>query len=216
MDHELKALFKALLTKTAKDIDRISFEQEPNYTAAFFGKMHNEELTSSSGQKLKLTFSVSNDRGPGSAEKKTGIDIGMVFKWINQENDDVIFEKAIFAQAKNRLLELSTHEEAALAAQCQLMKRHTNSYITLDCPYDSTPPKICQSSDTMPYWKNDSPIELGEYLCDIVFECKDGDQTQKVIEMAKRSNRTFTIETNAPHPEIAMRNTSKRHNRPSR
>ncbi|KCV73838.1 hypothetical protein Y011_21485 [Vibrio parahaemolyticus VP49] len=87
-------------------MDRTSYENEPNYIAGFFGKLHNETLTSSTGQFLKIVTSTSNDRGPGTAEKKTGIDFGMVFKWVDSEKE-IVFEKAVIAQAKNHLFNLS-------------------------------------------------------------------------------------------------------------
>lgn len=208
MEEELKTRFKELLTSTSKKMDRTSYNNEPNYIAGFFGKLHNETLTSSTGQFLKIVTSTSNDRGPGTAEKRTGIDFGMVFKWVDSEKE-IVFEKAVIAQAKNRLFTLSNKDKQDLQSQCEKMSKITNSYIAMDCPYDQSIPSICRSSKQPPFWDENSEIDLAEYLCDIVLECLEGDTSKEVIDIAKRSDRGLVLETNAPRPKIKNENKPK-------
>ena len=202
MDQVLKEGLRELLKSAAKKIDRIAFEQEPNYTAALFGKLHEERIESPSGQFLKLSYSISNDRGPNSAEKKTGTDIGMIFRWEDPQNGE-IFEKAVLAQAKNYLHKLSNDEKTRLSEQCIQMSHFTKSYIVMDCPYDRTIPSICRSSDSPPYW-SESTMRFDDYLVDVVLECHDGDTSKNIIEMAKRADRRMIIETNSPSPILKM------------
>ena len=208
MEQELKDLLKSFLRDTAGKIDRDSFQQEPSYTSAFFGKLHNERLETASGNFIEMSFSSSNDRGPGAAEKKTGIDIGMVFKWTDPSAGEV-FAKAVLAQAKNKLPKLSKKEFRHLSSQCQQMGKITNSYIALDCPYDRSIPTIFRSSLSPPYWHEKS-VGLDEYLTETVFECLDGDTTDRVIDIAKRADRRLVFNTNAPRPNPKPKASLKR------
>ncbi|WP_278356267.1 MULTISPECIES: hypothetical protein [Idiomarina] len=210
MDKELKDLLKSLLLSTANKIDRVSFENEPNYVAGFFGKLHNETLTSSSGQFLKLTSSLSNDRGPGTAESITGIDFGMIFKWVDPDGE-IVFEKAILAQAKNHLFNLSNNEKFNLQSQCQKMSKLTSSYIAMDCPYNGSLPIICRSMGYPPFWDENNRLNLSDYICDIVLECLEGDISDKVVNAARRSDRGLVIRTNSPKPKLSrQRNQSNK------
>ncbi|HDZ9134289.1 TPA: hypothetical protein ACGFXY_003453 [Vibrio cholerae] len=208
MEEELKELFKELLIATSEKMDRTSYENEPNYIAGFFGKLHNETLTSSTGQFLKIVTSTSNDRGPGTAEKKTGIDFGMVFKWVDSEKE-IVFEKAVIAQAKNHLFNLSKKDKQDLQSQCEKMSKITDSYVAMDCPYDESVPLICRSSKQPPFWDEKSKISLAEYLCNIVLECLEGDTSKEVVDIAKRSDRGLVLKTNAPRPKIKNENKPK-------
>src|SRR5690606_33861337 len=109
-----------------------SFSQEPHFTSAFFGKLHNEELTNDNGQYIRLNFSASNDRGPRSAESITGVDVGMIFQWTY--SDGRSFEKAVLLQAKNCLMHLNSNEQGSLRSQCRKMRKITSSYVVMDCP----------------------------------------------------------------------------------
>lgn len=199
MDQELKQLFRDFLKTKSSLISRKSFEQEPHYTAALFGKLTNERIVSQSGQFLELQFSSSNDRGPNSAEKPTGIDIGMVFRWEDPDSG-VVLEKAVLMQAKNTLFALDKSEAKKLELQCAKMAKLTSSYVAMDCPYDGSVPLLCQSVATPPFWGRPS-LTLDDYLIDVVFQCKDGDVEQKVIDIAKLANRNLTFVTNSPKPK---------------
>jgi hypothetical protein len=215
MDKELKEMLKNFLLSIAKKMDRTSFQNEPNYVAGFLGKLHNETLTSSSGQFLKLTTSPSNDRGPGTAESKTGVDFGMVFKWVGPDGK-VLFEKAILAQAKNHLFNLSNQDKKDLQTQCYKMSGITSSYVAMDCPYDKSLPEICRSTDKPPYWDENTKQDLSEYLCDIVLECLDGDISDEVVNLAKRSDRGLVLKTNAPKPKLKNQHKQSRTVKPKR
>ncbi|MDD4915929.1 MAG: hypothetical protein PHW13_12930 [Methylococcales bacterium] len=188
-----------LLQNAALKIDRTSFWQEPQYTAAFFGKLHKERINNNTGEFVELLFSASNDRGKNSDENKTGIDIGMVFRWVDS-NKNVIFEKAILAQAKNHLDTLNKAQANDLSKQCKKMSTITSSYIVLDCPYNSSIPKIRQHKSEYPFWDTPS-ISLDDYIADTVMECLDGDKKDEVIALAQRADRGhLIIKTNSPKP----------------
>lgn len=104
MNDELLKKLKELLEKTAQKITRTQYGNEPNYTAAFFGKLTGEKIEVD-GQYIEFQFSISNDRGSSSAESHTGIDIGMVFTWHDDNGD---FEKAVLVQAKNNAIQHKT------------------------------------------------------------------------------------------------------------
>lgn len=212
MDQDLIDQFRALLQRAAKKIDRQSFEQEPHYTAALFGKLHNEQIHGKNGQYIELKFSSSNDHGPNTAEKRTGVDIGMVFRWLDPDTGEP-FEKAVLAQAKNNLLNLPKKESIALMNQCEKMRQYTESFVAMDCPYDLSIPKIGQSSSAPPFWKQPL-ISLDDYLIDIVFQCNDGDTNGQIVEMAKHADRRVTITTNSPKPKSAPRTITKARRRP--
>lgn len=197
LDMELDRKLRALLQAAAEKIDRASFEQEPHFTSAFFGKLHEEEVRNSAGQYIRFKFSASNDRGRGSAEKQTGIDVGMVFEWTDQ--DGTIFQKAVLLQAKNHLLNLSAAENEELSNQCVKMGALTSSYVVMDCPYDQSIPKVCLAMTTTPYWVP-PPVPLDEFLIHHVLACKQGDVAGNVVQIARQANRTVFVETNAPVP----------------
>jgi hypothetical protein len=199
MEQELKDELRKLLLSAATKIDRVSYNQEPHYTAAFFGKLHKERIESKTGSFIELSFSSSDDRGRGSAESKTGIDLGMVFKWTDSSSGLAV-EKAVLAQAKNNLFKLDARDSKDLSEQCQKMSQITSSYIVLDCPYDLSIPTICQSGSAPKYWKQ-PPIKFDEYLIDTVLQCLDGDFSEKVVKTAKRADRVLFVETNSPIPQ---------------
>lgn len=190
--------FRAKLLDAAIRTSRDQFYQEPHYTSAFFGNLNRVMLTGDYGQYLSIICSASNDRGPNSAESKTGIDIGIVVKWVNPKSGEV-FEKAVLLQAKNNLEGLYPSEILQLGEQCKMMKDHTLSYGVMDCPYDGSIPKIGRSSTNSPFWKTPL-IALDEYLIDTVFKCEDGDASENVINIAKNAHRTMKIATNSPRP----------------
>lgn len=213
MDQELIDSFRAYLTKVSKKINRTSFGQEPNYTAAFFGCLHEEKFMSKGREylALKLECSVSNDRGQGSAESKTGIDIGIVVKW-EDDQENSLKEKAILLQAKNKLPNIGTLDAKDLQEQCEKMKGITDSYCVMTCPYDGSIPKIARSSKISPFWKRPL-ISLDDYFIDTVFMCLDGDTENDVVERAKRADRTIQITTNSPVPSPKQKNTASRKSR---
>lgn len=207
MDDELKEKFKELLHNTAKKIDRSSFQQEPHYTAAFFGKLHNEEIrVPGSDQFIKIECSASNDRGYGSAESKTGIDIGMIFSWEDETGN--LFEKALLVQAKNNNNKLDKN----LESQCQKMLDITSNYIVFFCPDNQKIPEICRSNTEPPFWK-EPLINFDDYLINTVFACKDGDTCSKVINIAKRSDRCLSVKTNAPRPILDLPKKFRKNNK---
>jgi hypothetical protein len=198
MDQKILNQFREFLLKISMKTKREQFGQEPHFTAAFFGNLNGEKFSSDSGEFLALTCSSSNDRGPNSAESKTGIDIGIVIEWQDSEGQKV-FEKAILLQAKNRLNQLSHSEGVALQSQCKKMKNLTKSYGVMDCPYDGSIPKIGLSDTTEPFWKFPL-ISLDDYLIDTVFKCNDGDMNENVIHLARLADRRVNIKTNSPKP----------------
>jgi len=197
LDMELDRKLRELIQVAASKVDRESFSQEPHFTSAFFGKLHEEEVRNSAGQYIRFKFSASNDRGPGSAENLTGIDVGMVFEWTDQGG--TVFQKAVLLQAKNHLLNLNSTNEKDLTDQCAKMKKFTTSYVVMDCPYDRSIPTVCLSRETPPYWVL-PPLPLDEFLIDHVLACKQGDVARDVVHMAKRADRTVFVETNTPAP----------------
>lgn len=195
MDESLKNDLRGLFKKAADLIDRDSFGQEPNYTAAFFGKLKGETFSLPSGEYVQLDASISNDRGPGSAEFKTGIDIGLILKWVN---DGVVYEKALLMQAKNHVDTLNASEILALFVQCAKMSKITSSYVVMDCPFDRTVPKVYETRPVNTLIK--PPFSLDDYLIDWILPCSRGDYNPKVVDLAKRANRALTITTNSPKP----------------
>jgi hypothetical protein len=198
MDQEIIIELRKFIKKVAAKTSRQQFEQEPHFTAAFFGNLNGEKFQSSSGEFLALTCSSSNDRGPNSAESKTGVDIGIVIEWQNNQGEKV-FEKAVLLQAKNRLASLKPVDGKELQAQCEMMRKLTTSYGVMDCPYDGTIPQIGLSDIAPPFWKFPL-VKLDDYLIETVFVCKDGDTNDDVISQAKRADRSLTIRTNSPKP----------------
>ncbi|MDH4602668.1 hypothetical protein [Pseudomonas syringae] len=196
MEQYLQDELRKLIQKAAHLVDRDSFGQEPNYTAGFFGKLHGELITSPSGKYVELKFSVSNDRGPGSAESKTGIDIGLVFQWVDEAG--LVYEKALLIQAKNYVEELSTSEKLDLFEQCKKMSNITSSFVVMDCPFDKKVPQVYETRPINILIK--PPFSLDDYLIDRVFPCTKGDDDPKVVDLAKRADRNLTIKTNTPKP----------------
>ena len=162
--------------------------------------MNGQRFTTASGEFLKFTCSSSNDRGPNSAESKTGIDIGIVIEWQDSQGQK-IFEKAVLLQAKNNLNKLTPSERRDLQSQCAMMKKLTKSYGVMDCPYDGSIPQIGRSDTAPPFWKFPL-IYLDDYLINTVFKCKDGDTNDDVILRAKRADRSIHISTNSPKPIV--------------
>ncbi|WP_267119577.1 hypothetical protein [Xanthomonas sacchari] len=197
MDKEIKHKLRQLIATAASKIDRTSFWQEPHYTSALFGKLHNEIIKNDDGQYVHLMFSASNDRGPNSAENATGVDIGLVFKWIDINGKE--FEKAVLLQAKNHLMNLKKADQESLEGQCKRMAEITSSYVVMDCPYDGSIPVIFDQNSDPPFW-TPPPILFDNYIIDYILECKRGDTDDRVIEVAKRADRQLTIKTNAPRP----------------
>jgi hypothetical protein len=198
IDPQIIDSFRARLLDASVRTSRDQFNQEPHYTSAFFGNLNRVTFTSASGQYLKIICSASNDRGPNSAESKTGVDIGIVVKWEDPQEGN-IFEKAILLQAKNNLERLGQSEILKLGNQCLMMQGYTHSYGVMDCPYDGSIPKIGRSNTSPPFWKQPL-VSLDEYLIDTVFECEDGDSRGNVIDLAKKADRTIKIATNSPWP----------------
>ncbi|QMT34432.1 hypothetical protein LNQ82_08480 [Conchiformibius steedae DSM 2580] len=203
MNDELLIKLEELLENTAKKINRKQFNNEPNYTAAFFGKLSGEKIEFDE-QYIKFQFSVSNDRGRSSAESHTGIDIGMVFKWHDAAGT---FEKAVLVQAKNNVLKLQRDRD--LECQCKKMSDITEHYVVMDCPYDCSIPKVYFSkSNEPPFWDVNKSVDLFNYLKDYVFKCTQGDISDKVIQGAKDSTRQLLIETNIPKPTLTKKEKS--------
>lgn len=205
MEQYLQDELRKLIKKASHLVGRDSFGQEPNYTAAFFGKLHGEHISSPNGKYVKLNFSVSNDRGRGSAESKTGIDIGLVFQW--EDEAGLVYEKALLIQAKNYVEQLSASERSVLFEQCEKMSKYTDSFVVMDCPFDQTVPNLYETKKPNILIK--PPLSLDEYLISRVFPCTVGDDDSKVIDMARRADRRLTIVTNTPKPT----NTVKRKKR---
>ncbi|WP_143499919.1 hypothetical protein [Pseudomonas sp. Irchel s3a10] len=201
MDEVLKFELRKLLESASSKIDRDSFSQEPHYTSALFGKLHGEKVLNKEGRYIKLSCSPSNDRGRGSAESKTGIDVGMVFEW--EGVDGKIFEKAIMLQAKNNVETLNSQERKDLEAQCEKMAVITKSYLVMDCPYDCSVPNVYCPDTAPPFWKR-PPFSLTDYLIDQVFPCTRGDSDAKVVSMARRSDRCLVVTTNLPKPKVKL------------
>ena len=199
MDEKLLDQLRQLLERLAKKINRGQFHNEPNYTAAFFGSLSGERIEAA-GQYIEFKFSISDDRGPSSAEKHTGIDIGMVFEWETEDegkDESIPFQKAVLVQAKNHVQKLANDKD--LQEQCRKMRQITTHYIVLDCPYDCSIPNIYFSSETKPYWDfKQPPISLYNYLVNYVFQCRQGDTDENVIKGALDAKRTMWINTNAP------------------
>lgn len=198
IDEQLRGELFKLISNAASKIDRVHYGQEPNYTAAFFGKLHGETITNMNGQYIKFEFSVSDDRGPKSAEHETGIDIGMVFEWGNKDRE--IFKKAIIMQAKNNLRNLSPSQKIELNQQCATMARITDAAIVMDCPYDGSVPNIYESKSNTEPW-NSSAIQLSKYIADYVLTCLRGDTREEIIDIARRADRgRLKVSTNMPKP----------------
>lgn len=203
MDNTLKVGVKALFARAANLIDRESFEQEPNYTGAFFGKLHGESVEHE-GIVIDFKTSITNDRGPGSAESITGIDIGLIVSW-EDENGEVKKVKAVLLQAKNHLYNMSKIDRENLNSQCEKMAKISDSYAVLDCPYDGSIPTICQRNKTPPpHWDINTKQDLADYLLDVVMECNDGDTNAEVIKIAKRADRCIKVKSNGPVPEYTL------------
>lgn len=199
MDSPLKTGVKALFARAAKLINRDSFGQEPNYTGALFGKLHGESVEHD-GTIITFEASITDDRGPGSPEFITGIDIGLVVTWVD-ENGELEKVKAVLIQAKNHLYELPKKEAEGLDKQCEKMAALSNSYAVLDCPYDGSIPTICQRNTTPPpHWDVDTKQDLVDYLIDVVMECHDGDTDPVVIDVAKKADRCIKVKSNGPVP----------------
>ena len=196
MEQELKDKLRKLLENAAEKIPREQFDQEPLYTSAFFGKLNKEKIEISNGQYIELEFAPSNDRGPSSPESHTGIDIGMVFEWIDDDNE--LFRKAVLVQAKNHLQKKQSDND--LEMQCKKMREITSHYVVMDCPYDKTIPELYFSQNKPPYWDINKHYNLYDYLVDYVFVCKQGDIKNDVIQGALDAKRTIFIKTNAPKP----------------
>lgn len=204
MNEKLLDQLRQLLERVAKKINRGQFHNEPNYTAAFFGSLSGRRIEAA-GQYIEFNFSISDDRGPSSAEKHTGIDIGMVFEWEmeDEENKLIPFQKAVLVQAKNDVQKRANDKD--LQGQCRKMRQITTHYIVLDCPYDCSIPNIYFSSEKEPYWNTDfsqPPINLYDYLVNYVFQCTQGDTDKNVINGALDAQRTMWIKTNAPKPTL--------------
>lgn len=197
LDEELRRKLRELLKSAALKIDRESFYQEPQFTSAFFGKLHDEEVSNSMGQYVRLKFSASNDRGPGTAESLTGIDVGMVFEWTDSNGID--FQKAVLLQAKNNLMKLNATEQDSLQQQCAKMKKITTSYVVMDCPYDRSIPTVFNSQTEPPLWEP-PPVPLDEFLIDHVLACERGDANAEVVQIARRADRRLIVQTNTPTP----------------
>lgn len=198
MNPLLEQGLRELMARAAAKINRTQFGQEPQYTAAFFGNLAGEKIIDpTTGEFLELTCSISDDRGRNSGEKRTGIDIGMVVRWEDPVSNNV-FEKAVLAQAKNRLNSASSTVINDLNEKCERMAGITPSYFVLDCPYDGSVPSL-KRPQTGVLWGGPL-IALDDYLINTVFPCQDGDTRDEVIEVAKRADRTITLTTNGPKP----------------
>jgi hypothetical protein len=202
MDQFLKDELRKLIRRAAELVDRESFGQEPNYTAAFFGKLQGEKISNGKGQYIELKTSISNDRGPKSAESLTGIDIGFVFQWFDAKG--LVYEKAILMQAKNHVAKLGKADIENLFEQCAKMSDVSKSFVVMDCPFDQRPPNI-YDTDLPNAVLISPPVSLDDYLIDYVFPCTRGDDDPKVLKIARRADRTITVKTNGPKPKNAKR-----------
>ncbi|WP_157178798.1 hypothetical protein [Herbaspirillum rubrisubalbicans] len=207
INKNLAKRLREVFAEAASEVERKSFSQEPQYTAAFFGKLAKKKIIDPvTNQSVQFETSVSDDRGRNTAEKNTGIDIGFVLRW--DDGAGSVFEKAILMQAKNRLGKLSGSAKTDLIQKCQLMAKITRSYVVLDCPFDGSIPQICQS-DSSTYWRQ-PPISLADYLVDIVAECKDGDTTAQVLEIAQRADRIVKATIFGPKPGLNFKPPKKK------
>ena len=210
MEQYLKDELRNFIKRAADLVDRDSFGQEPNYTAGFFAKLHGEKFTSPSGKYVELRASISNDRGPGSAESKTGIDIGLVFQWVDEFG--LVYEKALLLQAKNHVETLNKSETTDLFTQCGKMSKITSSFVVMDCPFDRTIPKVYETRPVNILVK--PPFSLDDYLINWVFPCTKGDNDPNVVSLAKRADRNLTITTNSPKPTNTPNHKNKRTPKP--
>lgn len=199
MDRQLKADLRRLIQDAAQKIDRASFNQEPNYVAALFGKLHNETVLGADGSYIRICCSASDDRGPSSAERRTGIDIGLVVEWKSDQDHTV--KKAVLLQAKKDLNELTASERKRLEEQCNQMRSLTQSFAVLDCAsIGSLMPSVHDPLDVPPWWSANTAIPLDEYIADQVLACKRGDWSNEVVALALRADRRIVFETTAPIP----------------
>ncbi|MCS4246144.1 hypothetical protein [Pseudomonas sp. BIGb0164] len=202
----MKDGLRNLIGNAARKVNRTGFSQEPNYTAAFFGKLHDEAVINPlTGKFVNLHTSISNDRGPGSAESVTGVDIGLVFQWVDENG--LAYEKAILMQAKNDVATLNSTEKSKLFEQCDKMANISSSFVVMDCPFDGSIPQVFRTK------KPDALVEpsicLADYLIDFVFPCTQGDDDRKVVEIAKRADRSVTLTTNTPKPKNILKKRRK-------
>jgi len=199
MEDCIKNDLKDLIREATKTLDRSTFVQEPTYTAALFGRLHKREIWSPSGQFLKIEGVPSTDRGYGSAEKSSGIDIGLVLTWEDEiGNCD---RKAVLIQAKNDVLSIRGTTNAAenLASQSRKMLAISQNSVVMECPVDSSEPQIFEAIGVPPGW-SPPPMSLSDFLVDQVLSCKFGDFEGNVVAIALSANRTLHISTNAPIP----------------
>lgn len=199
MNPGIKSNLEYLINKISSKILRDNFSQEPAYTSAYYGNLHESKiLDQSTGLEIDIQCSISDDRGPNSAEKRTGIDIGLIVK-INDTNTGTITNKAIFLQAKNNPLSGKSKHE--LLEQCSKMRNYTEHYAVVSCPSDTSNPIVYLPSSNPPFWDRNSSMSLVDYIADEIMPCNAGDQNSQIIEVANRSDRLINLTINGPIPK---------------
>lgn len=199
MEDYIKKGLKKLIREAAATLDRTAFQQEPSYTAAFFGRLYKKEIISPSGQYLRFEGVPSTERGPGAAEQSTGIDIGIVLTWEDEfGNRD---EKAVLIQAKNEVSSIPAGSTAGnnLAIQTTKMLDISEHSAVMECPSDCSEPRIYNAVRASPGWEP-PPVTLGDFLVDKVLACSFGDFEPEIVARARRADRALVILTNAPVP----------------
>lgn len=173
-----KQILLCEINKRCQEIERSSFQQEPMYVAALMGKLTGMDIKIGA---TRLKTTMVNDRGPGSAESKTGADFAIIL-----ENYETNVFKAILGQAKGGAIKkLQPAQRKNFDDQCEKMKQYTNYYIALEAPSGNQTPQVHEFNNNPPPLAQ--IMTLDKYLVDRFLACHHGDNRPDFTSAVKNS-----------------------------
>jgi len=176
--------FCSILTSEIDErINRLSperYSQEPAYMGALISKL-DDVFYSDTNYSLEIKGVVVADRGPNSAERRTGADFSIIV--IINRNGNII-TKAILGQAKKGD-QLTI--KPGLQTQINKMKQFTRDILIAQ-----TPGSINENFSVRIYNSESNSLSesmpLSQYFCMYLLACIHGDLNNEFIERVQNSN----------------------------
>lgn len=186
-EHIRRAL-KNHIEKAVSGIAMERYHQEAAYTTALAKSLEGIVYDGKDGY-VKIESTIFSDRGPHSAEKRSGADLAITAE-ISDKHKSV--KKAILVQSKlGSICELSPNRTSELKDQVQKMKRYTKSAKVMEIPVENEQrcPKIVSARK---FSKGEAykSFELGDYFVRRILPTLDGDTRPKFVDGVQDSRLT--------------------------
>ena len=186
-EHIRRAL-KNHIEKAVSEIDMNRCSQEAAYTTVLATKLEGVAYEQDDGY-VKIESTIVSDRGPHSAEKRSGADLAITAE-ISDKDKSV--KKAILVQSKlGSISELSPNRRSELKDQVKKMKRYTKSAKVMEIPIENKQrrPKVVSARK---FSKDEAykSYELSDYFTGRILTTFDGDTRPKFVDGVQDSRLT--------------------------